>query len=136
VTLGWDVAAALPGLRAEAESLMTDTVLIRRKSGAPVLNQSTGELVQGYTTIYSGVCRLKMRSTVVRDVDAASQLLGVQSPELHVPVAGTADIRNDDVFELTASVGDPGLVGLSGVVVGMFPHTGSTARRLPVEVAS
>jgi len=25
---------------------------------------------------------------------------------------------------------------LTGVVLGMFPHTGSTARRLPVEVAS
>jgi hypothetical protein len=37
---------------------------------------------------------------------------------------------------LTASVGDPDSVGLTGVVVGMFPHTGSTARRLPVEVAS
>jgi len=122
--------------RALAESRMTDTVLIRRKDGEPVLDDETGELSQPYETIYSGACRLVLRSGVVRDVDAASQLLGVQRPELHVPVEGTADVRNDDEFELTGSVGDPGLVGLSGVVVGMFPHTGATARRLPVEVSS
>jgi hypothetical protein len=130
------LTGALTMGRTMAESRMTDAVLIRRKDGEPVLNETTGDLEQTYETVYSGVCRLVLRSGVVRDVDAASQLLGVQRPELHVPVWGTADIRNDDEFELTASVGDPGLVGLSGVVVGMFPHTGSTARRLPVEVAS
>jgi len=115
---------------------MTDAVTVSRKDGEPVLNETTGELVQAYVTVFEGPCRLVLRSGVVRDVDAQSQLLGVQQLELHVPVAGSAGIRNDDVFELTASDGDPSLVGLTGVVLGMFPHTGSTARRLPVEVAS
>jgi hypothetical protein len=122
--------------RTLAESRMTDAVTVTRKDGEPVLDDETGDLVQTYETIYTGPCRLVLRSGVVRDVDAQSQLLGVQRLELHVPVAGTSDIRNDDLFELTASTGDPSLVGLSGVVLGMFPHTGSTARRLPVEVAS
>jgi hypothetical protein len=130
------LTGALAMGRTLAESRMTDAVTVTRKDGEPVLNESTGDLVQAYETIYTGPCRLVLRSGVVRDVDAQSQLLGVQRLELHVPVAGTSDIRNDDLFELTASTGDPSLVGLSGVVLGMFPHTGSTARRLPVEVAS
>ena len=130
------LTGALAMGRTLAESRMTDAVTVTRKDGEPVLDDETGDLVQTYETIYAGPCRLVLRSGVVRDVDAQSQLLGVQRLELHVPVAGTSDIRNDDLFELTASTGDPSLVGLTGVVVGMFPHTGSTARRLPVEVAS
>jgi len=88
------------------------------------------------TDVYVGKCRLVLRSSVVRDVDAQSQLLAVQQPELHLPVAGSSEVKNADMFELLESEGDPSLVGLKGHVAGMFPHTGSTARRLPVEVSS
>jgi len=45
-------------------------------------------------------------------------------------------VKNGDLFEITASDTDSSLVGLSGVVAGMFPQSYSTARRLPVEVVS
>jgi hypothetical protein len=122
--------------RRMAEARMTDTVRIKRSSGTPTPDPVTGDLVYTYTTVYEGKCRLVLRSSVVADEDAQSQLVGVQQPRLDVPVSGTGDVRNDDLFEILSSVGDPQLVGREGVVAGMFPHSGSTARRLPVEVAS
>ena len=113
---------------------MTDTVRVFRRVHGPIGDDGNPTNVD--TTMYEGPCRLLLRSSVVRDVDAQSQLLGVQGPRLDVPVAGTGGIRNGDLFVMLTSEGDPEVVGLEGVVAGMFPHTGSTARRLPVEVAS
>ncbi len=131
MTLGWDVAAALPGLQAEAESLMVDTVRIRRRSGSPLPDPVTGQLVYTFTTVYEGKCRLVLRSGVVRDVDAQSQLLAVQTPELHVPVTVSGVLPNDE-FEILAG----NEAGVTGHVAGVHVQTFKTARRLPVEVAS
>jgi hypothetical protein len=113
-----------------AESLMVDTVRIRRKSGT-VWDDASGQNVPSYVTVYEGKCRLVLRSGVVRDVDAQSQLLSVQTPELHVPVTA-AGVLPDDEFEMLT--GDDS--GLSGRVSGVFPQTLKTARRLPVVIAS
>ena len=120
--------------RSWAESRMTDTVRVFRRVLGPVGVDGNPTVTD--TDIYVGPCRLVLRSSVVRDVDAQSQLLAVQQPELHLPVAGSFGVKNADLFVMTGSVGDPALVGLEGVVAGMFPHSGSTARRLPVEVFS
>ena len=122
--------AALMGQRL-AEALMVDTVLVRRKSGSPVPDPETGELVYTFTTIYEGVCRLVQRSSVVRGVDAQSQLLAVQSPELHVP-ASVSGVLPDDVFELLS--GDD--AGVSGVVSGVHVQSFKTARRIPVTIGN
>lgn len=122
--------------RSWAESLMTDTVRIIRRTPTGVLDETTGQ--PGYTeaTIYEGKCRLVLRSNMVRDVDAQSQLLAIQGPRLDVPVAGTGDIKNADVFTMLTSETDAELVGVSGHISGMFPQSYATARRLPVEVSS
>ena len=122
-------------MRGMAEVLMVDTVRIRRRSGAPVPDPVTGDLVSSYTTIYEGKCRLVLRSGVVRDVDAQSQLLAVQGPRLDVPVAGTGDVQADDEFEILSSV-DSEMVGVKGRVAGRFDQSLKSARRLPVEVWS
>jgi len=130
VSLGYDIVGALPGLQAQAESMMLDTVRIRRKSNAsPTPDPVTGDLVSSYTTIYEGKCRLVLHSKVVANVDAQSQLLAVQEPELHVPVA-VAGVQVGDEFELLS--GD----GVDGQIVGVHPQTFKTARRFPVKIAS
>ena len=113
---------------------MSDQVRVFRRELGPIGDDGNPTVID--TDVYVGKCRLVLRSSVVRDVDAQSQLLAIQQPELHLPVAGSVGVRNADHFVLLESEGDPSLVGLSGVVAGMFPHTGSTARRLPVEVSS
>lgn len=121
-----------------AESLMVDTVRIRRRD--PVTpgtdpDPVTGEYPKTYTVIYEGKCRLVLRSNVVRDVDSGSQLMAVQEPRLDVPVAGTGGVLPDDLFEMLSSV-DPGLVGVVGVVAGRFDQSLASARRLPVKVGN
>lgn len=128
------LSGALAWGRSLAESRMSDQVRVFRRVLGPIGEDGNPTVTD--TTVYEGRCRLVLRSSVVRDVDAQSQLLAVQQPELHLPVAGSFGVKNADRFVLLESEGDPSLVGLSGVVAGMFPHTGSTARRLPVEVSS
>ena len=114
---------------------MLDTVKVTRETLGEGSDEN-GNPVVDVVVLYEGVCRLVQRSSVVRDVDAQSQLIGVQTPELHVPVDGTGDIQKDDRFEITGSATDAQLVGVKGVVAGMFPSSQVTARRLPVEVWS
>lgn len=133
MALGDDLLWALPDLQVQAESMMRDTVLVRRKSSTPVPNPETGELEYTYSTVYEGKCRLVFRSQgQVSDVDSQSQLLAVQSPRLDVPVAGTSGITANDEFEVTAGES----VGVRGLVAGRFDQSLKTARRLPVEVWS
>ena len=127
-------SGALAFGRALAESLMSDTVRVYRVETTSDFDPVTGEPVVVETDVYTGAGRLVLRSSVVRDVDAAMRLIGLQGPTLSVPVAGTEGIRGDDRFEVTASATDDALVGVSGVVKGGHPQTFATARRLPVEV--
>ena len=121
--------------RGVAESLMTDTVRIFRRTLGSIGEDGNPTVTD--TDVWEGPCRLVLRAgSSVRDVDAQSQLLAVQSPRLDVPIAGTGGVKNGDLFEITASDTDSSLVGLSGVVAGMFPQSYATARRLPVEVVS
>lgn len=122
--------------RTLAEGLMTDTVRIFRRADSGTVD-GNGEAVYTDADLFTGPARLVLRAGAsVNQVDVASQLLGVQSPRLDVPIVGTSGVKNGDRFEITASLTDSGLVGLTGVVAGMFPQSYATARRLPVEVAS
>ncbi|MDR6907472.1 hypothetical protein J2X63_003180 [Agromyces sp. 3263] len=122
--------------RGVAESLMTDTVRIFRRAYLDTADDD-GNPEFTDTDVWSGPARLVLRSAAaIRDVDAQSQLLAVQSPRLDVPVEGTGGVKNADRFVILSSATDPESVGLEGFVSGMFPQTYSTARRLPVEVVS
>ena len=113
---------------------MLDTVRVWREAqGDGVDENGNPEVVT--TEVYAGPARLLLSSTVVRDVDAQSQLLAVQSPRLDLP-SDTAGVLVGDLFEITASQTDATVVGVAGRVAGFFPHSQATARRLPVEVWS
>lgn len=114
-----------------AERLMVDTVRITRE-GDEVFDPETGTYIPSVVTVYEGKCRMVMRTSVVQDVDAQSQLQALQGPRLDVPVAGTGGILPDDRFELTG--GDE--AGLTGRIAGLFPQSLKTARRLPVQIGS
>lgn len=142
MTLGSDLAAALPELQAHAESRMTDTVRITRGGSIPVFDAETGTYTPGATTIYEGPCRLKLSSTVVSDVDAQGQLLAAQGPTLSLPMltpgtVGTSGaVRPGDSAVILTSAHDPSAVGVTMTVEGRFIQTDATARRLPVEIHS
>lgn len=133
--LGWDVAAALPGLRAHAESLMSTSLIIRRK-GADVRDPETGTMVPSWTTVYEGPCRVRFTNADPHESDQSGQRVAQQSPTVWLPIATSAGVRLDDVGEILANPDDLGIVGVTFRVAGEHAQTHSTSRRLPVEVLS
>lgn len=130
MTLGGDIAAALPGLRAEADSRMTDSIQAGRfadgvdeEAGDP-----TWELV---TERYAGKARIRWGSREVTNADAPSMPITVQEPYLSIPFGSPRLMDNDQVL-VTASA-DPILVGRRFRVQG-YPIAGQvTAYRYPLE---
>lgn len=137
MTLGSDLAAALPLLRAAAESRMTDKCQITTAASSPVLNVETGEYETAPgTVVYVGPCELKMGGTAPRPVDAAGQALIEQHDILKLPMAKSTAVKVDQVAEILSSETDPMLVGLKVRILGPFAQTYATARRFPVELIS
>ena len=126
-------SAKLLTARRRLESRMTDTVRVTRTAPGP-FDPDTGTYPDVEETIYEGPARLKLASSVVRDVAAQGQNRAEQAPRLDFPVATSAAIRPGDVAEIIASVEDPESVGVTATISGVFYQTFATARRFPVEV--
>jgi len=119
--------------RTLAESMMESTVVIKR-AGTPS-EDANGVLTPTYTTIYSGVCRLRMTEARSDEVAVAGQALAKQNPTLSIPVSatGSADVRVDDIATVTTPLDS--LIVL-GRIAGIHSQTHSTARRFPIEVTN
>lgn len=134
MSLGWDIAAALPGLRAEAVSRFTETVtfftVVRGED--PVTLQP----IDVETPVASDVpARLRSAARDPRDVPIAGQEPVVSKLTLSVGV-GSVRVGPSVFVRVTASTADPGLVGVK-VRTTDFPSMGQvTAWRYPVEQVS
>ncbi|GAA1148436.1 hypothetical protein GCM10009651_36380 [Microbacterium natoriense] len=130
VSLGSDIAAALPGLRAEAESRMTDSVQVGRFEDG--VDETTGDPTWVLVTArYVGKGRVRWGSREVTNADAPSMPITVQEPYLSVPFGSPLLRDNDEV--LVVGSDDPILVGRRFRVQG-FPVAGQvTAYRYPLE---
>lgn len=130
MTLGSDIAAALPGLRAEAESRMTDVVLVGRFEDG--VDEDTGDPTWVLATErYAGKARIRWGSREVTNADAPSMPITVQEPYLSIPF-GSPLLRDNDEVQVTAS-DDPILLGRRFRVQG-YPVAGQvTAYRYPLE---
>lgn len=129
--LGDDIAAALPALRVQAESLMTETVQVG------VFADGQDELLNPTLTLtdehYAGKGQIKYPSLAVSERVPASQQAASVSAVLKVPVGSGADIRPGDRVVVTASTSDGSLVGHS-YRIAAWPAAGQvTAHRYPLE---
>jgi len=112
--IGDDVAAVLPGLRAHAESLMVDSVLVERADGDPTVNDK-GEVVPGWQAIYAGKCRLIR--TDFKDFSKSAGEAVFDAADVKLALAITTEtgaIRNGDRATVTAVdpvIGDPANLG-------------------------
>jgi len=134
VSLGTDLAAALPELRAQAESMMLDTCTITRS--VRTWDEGTASWVDAPTTVYTGACEVKAENVQAAEADAQGQLLIVQSLILKLPVAASVDVAPGDVATLTVCRFDPQLVGKRLRVGASHHQSFATARRLPVKEES
>jgi hypothetical protein len=134
--LSWDVAAELPGLRAEAEALMVDTCRVTA-AGAPVWDDANGVYTDGApTTIYEGKCRLRRPSAAPQVTDSGEAAWAVDLYVLSLPVVGSEAVVDGHDVEMLTSANDPAAVGLRLTVQGGHWQSQSTARRLPCKVVT
>lgn len=135
------VQAELPYFRAQAESLMVDRWVVEEVTPGTVLNEDTGEYEDTVVRVYptpgspdpDGPGKFTAANTAVNDVDAAGQLLVVQSATLALPVVGSELVREGHVAQCVSSQNDPGMVGVRVRVEGPHHQTFATARRFRVK---
>lgn len=135
MSLGADIAAQLPGLRAQAESMMVSAGVVRRKTGAMVEDPDTLEQVPEMIAIYTGVGRYKAANTQAGRSEIPGAIVVDQSATLSLPVGapGVGDVRLNDIWECTANPFDASLIGKKVRVTGVHSQTHATAHRFPVE---
>ena len=128
MSLGNDIAAELPFLRAQAESLMVDTCTVKR--GATVGSGPMGEDVTTYAeTVYVGPCKVQDRDLSPRDAESGSSTVDVLTAAVHFPVSA-GPFRSGDIVFMDDEE-SPSWRILAG-----HDKTWQTARRCPVERVS
>lgn len=123
--IGDDIAAALPELRQQAESLMTSTCRIERKSGTS-FDPVTNEQIDTWDTVYEGVCGLG-QPTVQSVVVAGGQEVTTQPYAGKLPW-GTLGVGVSDRLTVVEA-DDPGQVGRVFVLTSVRAASQSIARR-------
>lgn len=138
MSLGAAIAGALPGMRAEAESMMRDSCVVRDPSAASqTWDEATGTYVAGAApTVYSGKCRVREASPSPSDAAAGEAVWTVRRVIVHLPVKGSEGVRQGHAVTVTQCPNDSAMVGLTATVGAFHAQTNSTARRLPCEVVT
>ena len=86
--LGHDIAAALPELRAHAESNLTDLCRIERKTGAVTIDTANGMQIPDWVVAHDAVpCRVVSPKMQPQTAEAGEQMLTVLRHVVAVPVA-------------------------------------------------
>lgn len=130
MSLGYDIAQALPGLRAEAESRMSETVTVGRFE----LVRPPGSLETVLTlveTYYTGIARLKFPYASTATKNPVGQQMAETNIVLSVP-ASTAQMPTGAGVRVDGSSADETLVGRMLRVDGPAQAGQTTAHRYPV----
>ncbi len=133
-----DPSRVLSRAQAAALALMVDTCTVQRRPNGPTdpTNTETGVVTPAYTTIYTGVCKVRQRAGVARPATVGEAEIFLSRLELHVPVTVTG-IASDDQVTITASAHDPDLVGRKFKVRELAHKSFPSARRYSIiEVTS
>lgn len=132
MTLGSDITAALPGLRAQAESRMRDTVTVGETKDDT--DPATGDPVKTFVTIRYDRKKGRIRygsGAGSSEADQISQPVVVQTPYLSIPW-GSPRLYEGDTVVVDASEDDPLLVGRTYTIAGNAPAGQVTAYRYPL----
>lgn len=120
--------------RAEAEARMTSTCTIARRDGTTTTDPDNGKVTKNTVPVYSGKCRVQVRSLTAQTPNAGETQLAVTRLELHLPISTSVGLRTGDVATITAVdpvTGDPDLLGRTLRIEVPFHKDDATARRLP-----
>ncbi len=137
MSLGAAIAGALPGLRAQAESMMRDTCTITRP-GAQTWDDAAGAYTTGGAPVqlYAGPCRVRRPNLAEREALAGDADWTLAGAVVSIPVDGTTDDLLGATVHVVGCEMDPALTGRDLTVTGPHSQSQATARRLRcVEVA-
>lgn len=124
--LGDDIAAALPELRAQAESLMTSQVIIEHPTGS-VFDPVSNEDVSTWETVYEGKARLYAPKTQPAMVDAGGQIVNTQTYQGTLPWE-TVGVHASDRVTVNESE-DPDQIGKTFTITSVLASGSAIARR-------
>jgi len=129
--LGDAIGAMLPELRAQAESMMVDTVQVIRPTGSTT-DSETGVVTTDGTVVYRGKARWKApRNQAATDEVGTAQVTST-SGELHMPV-GPYQPKPGDIATCISCPLNPGQVGAKARLGSRFGGTHVTQYRVPFE---
>ncbi|MBK6556143.1 MAG: hypothetical protein KBG78_05745 [Dermatophilaceae bacterium] len=136
VNLGADIAAALPQLRRQAESMMRDECTITR-AGTQTWDDAAGVYTGGTPTLlYAGPCRVRRPNVAEREAAAGEADWTLTGAVVSIPVDGTTDDLLGATVTVVGCEMDPSLTGRVFTVLAPHAQSQATARRLRcVEVA-
>lgn len=124
------VAAALPDLRALAESLMVDACTVTGPV-SQTWDEPSGSYVPGAAvTAYAGPCRVQRLDGPPARPSAGDTAWDVGAVIVSLPVAGSGAVRVGHRVTVTACAMDGELVDAVFDVVAVLAKTFATARRL------
>lgn len=104
-----DIQSVVEEGRAAALEIMTDTVVVSRRSSTPVTDPVTHKVSYPTATIYEGPGRLQSRDTEGKDFSDAGAPVMVMAFQSQLPV--TVPLQKNDLIEVVASESDPLMVG-------------------------
>ena len=132
--LGEAISAALPELRAQAESMMADTVLVERANGGVTTDPVTLEETPTYDTVHTGPGRVQRPGTQPSETVAGEVEFGVSLVYVQLPLSVTGIRRNDRVTVMALGPdSDPDLLGLVATVQANLTKSHPTKRTLVCE---
>jgi len=135
VSLGGDIAANLPELRAQAATRFSETFTVY--TGADALDEETGLYAPSEAVLYANVRgRVKYPTATVSERAQGAQVSAIQDVQIHVGVGATPDVTVDSYWRGTASSMDASLVGRVYRTKGYAQSGTVTAHRYPVEQVS
>lgn len=130
VNLGFELAAALPGLRSQAVSRMTETVTagtftdgVDPATGAPIRVPADER--------YAGIGRVRYPTSTVSDRDGTGQVVQSQDLILSIPTGSARLFEGDEVLVVSSSADDL-LVGRRYQIAGSAQAGQTTAHRYPL----
>lgn len=127
MSLGAEIAAALPEMRLQAESMMQVSCTITIPA-AGVWDETSGTYSTSLTLLYTGPCRVRRPNASDRQATAGEAGYVMGDVIVSVPVSAPV-VPAGATITITASVHDPQMVGSAFTVLGPHGQTHSTARR-------
>lgn len=136
--LGQDIAAELPGLRVEAESLMVDTLLVEVDTGDVDTDPVTLEEVPVWAEVYAGPGRIQRPGALSpREQVAGGFEFDVRAVLAQLPLSATGIEQGMRVTAVAlADTTDPDLLGLVATVQANLTKTHPTKRTLVCQEVS